>query len=72
MAVPGSLQLLKLSKEDSIEIFGTYPEEFDIICGNLLAKYDLDLKGQLMSGSGEEGAEVRPLGCYVPLRHVRY
>jgi hypothetical protein len=40
------IEMLMLSKEAAEELFRDFPEQQDIICSNLLLKYNMDLKGE--------------------------
>ena len=55
------LELLVLSKEDSSELFSSYPEEHQIICENLLRKFDLDANGDSIKGAQEDLSDVAKL-----------
>jgi len=50
----GDVQLLVLGREECDELSGRYPEDMEIINGNILARYGLDSEGEELEGHQEE------------------
>jgi hypothetical protein len=51
------IEMLMLSKEAAEELFRDFPEQQDIICSNLLLKYNMDLKGEHLEEDAGEHEE---------------
>jgi hypothetical protein len=45
-----------LSKQQSLELFASYPEDYTIICTNLMLIYDLSIDGTPIPGSEDDNA----------------
>lgn len=45
------IQLLVLSKEQSLELFAEYPEDYTTICTNLMLEFDLTIEGCPIPGN---------------------
>ena len=51
------IEMLMLSKEAAEELFRDFPEQQEIICSNLLLKYNMDLKGEHLEEDAGEHEE---------------
>ena len=53
-AGPGDVQLLLLGRSESEDLFAAYPEDFQIICDNILGTFGITFEGAELGSVQEE------------------